>query len=232
MPPPRHPRPLLFLARRASPAFATAEHRYGKNEYAIIQGGRAPNGKLSVAAHGGGESRQRRLSHLPDGRARPSQADDARRCQRRQHSRHRAGAFHAAWSANRAPSRSRSAASANRHAEFYAIDGGPRGCVDRAGSVPRRDRPQRRSSRRRRHAHIRARADMACRRAASTSPSIACSCSTTPRSPKSSARSARPAKRDGGGNYDPVLGRSRRRAVARRPHPHGQARAGDLRGAR
>ena len=39
-----------------SPAFATAEHRYGKNEYAIIQGGRAPNGKLSVAAHGGGET--------------------------------------------------------------------------------------------------------------------------------------------------------------------------------
>ncbi|MBR0804559.1 hypothetical protein JQ636_13505 [Bradyrhizobium japonicum] len=47
---------LALTLAASSPAFATAEYRYGKNEYAIIQGGRAPNGKLSVAAHGGGES--------------------------------------------------------------------------------------------------------------------------------------------------------------------------------
>ncbi|QAU44589.1 hypothetical protein [Bradyrhizobium guangzhouense] len=46
----------LLLAFAISPAFATAEHQYGKGEYAIILGGKAPNGKLSVAAHGGGES--------------------------------------------------------------------------------------------------------------------------------------------------------------------------------
>ena len=39
-----------------SPAGATAEHRYGKTEFAVIQDGRAPNGKFSLAAHGGGES--------------------------------------------------------------------------------------------------------------------------------------------------------------------------------
>ena len=38
-----------------TPAFATAEHDYAKGEYAIIDGGHAPNGKLSVAAHGDGE---------------------------------------------------------------------------------------------------------------------------------------------------------------------------------
>lgn len=46
---------ILTLAASAQ-ALATAEHRYGKTEYAIIQGGRAPNGKFSVAAHGGGET--------------------------------------------------------------------------------------------------------------------------------------------------------------------------------
>ncbi|RXH10308.1 hypothetical protein [Bradyrhizobium guangzhouense] len=46
----------LLLAFAVSPAFATAEHQYGKGEYAIILGGKAPNGKLSVAAHGGGET--------------------------------------------------------------------------------------------------------------------------------------------------------------------------------
>jgi hypothetical protein len=46
----------LLLSFVVSPVLATASHQYGKNEYAIIQGGRAPNGKLSVAAHGGGES--------------------------------------------------------------------------------------------------------------------------------------------------------------------------------
>lgn len=45
---------LVFLLA-AAPALATAEHQYAKGEYAVIQGGRAPNGKLSVAAHGAGE---------------------------------------------------------------------------------------------------------------------------------------------------------------------------------
>ena len=46
----------LLLTFALSPAFATAEHKYGKGEYAIILDGRAPNGKLSIAAHGEGES--------------------------------------------------------------------------------------------------------------------------------------------------------------------------------
>ena len=46
----------LLLAFAVSPAFATAEHKYAKNEYAIILGGKAPNGKLSVAAHGEGDA--------------------------------------------------------------------------------------------------------------------------------------------------------------------------------
>ncbi|MDA9526195.1 hypothetical protein XI06_39130 [Bradyrhizobium sp. CCBAU 11434] len=46
----------MLLALAAAPALATSEHQYGKNEYAIILGGKAPNGKLSVAAHGGGET--------------------------------------------------------------------------------------------------------------------------------------------------------------------------------
>lgn len=46
----------VALALDASaPAFATSEHQYAKDEYAILDGGRAPNGKLSVAAHGEGE---------------------------------------------------------------------------------------------------------------------------------------------------------------------------------
>ncbi|MHC4047510.1 hypothetical protein [Bradyrhizobium sp. 23AC] len=47
---------LILTLAASSLAFATAEHRYGKTEYAVIQGGRAPNGKLSVAAHGDGET--------------------------------------------------------------------------------------------------------------------------------------------------------------------------------
>ena len=39
-----------------SPAGATAEHKYGKREFATILGGRAPNGKVSIAAHGDGDS--------------------------------------------------------------------------------------------------------------------------------------------------------------------------------
>ena len=46
----------LLLAFAASPAFATAEHKYGKGEYAIILNGKAPNGKLSIAAHGEGDA--------------------------------------------------------------------------------------------------------------------------------------------------------------------------------
>ncbi|MBR1089936.1 hypothetical protein JQ621_20935 [Bradyrhizobium manausense] len=46
----------LLLALAVSPALATAEHKYGKGEYAIILGGKAPNGKLSVAAHGEGDA--------------------------------------------------------------------------------------------------------------------------------------------------------------------------------
>ena len=51
-------RALLALALTLSvfsPAHATAEHDYAKGEYAIIDGGQAPSGKLSVAAHGSGE---------------------------------------------------------------------------------------------------------------------------------------------------------------------------------
>lgn len=45
-----------FLAVCAlSPAHATAEKTYAKDEYAIITGGWAPNKRLSVAAHGEGE---------------------------------------------------------------------------------------------------------------------------------------------------------------------------------
>lgn len=47
---------LVFTLAALSPARATAEHQYAKGELAVIQGGRAPNGKLSIAAHGGGET--------------------------------------------------------------------------------------------------------------------------------------------------------------------------------
>lgn len=46
----------LLLALAVSPAFATAEHKYAKGEYAIILNGKAPNGKLSIAAHGEGDA--------------------------------------------------------------------------------------------------------------------------------------------------------------------------------
>ena len=45
----------LLLTFAVSPALATAEHKYAKGEYAIILGGKAPNGKLSIAAHGEGD---------------------------------------------------------------------------------------------------------------------------------------------------------------------------------
>ena len=46
----------LLLTLAVSPVFATAEHKYAKGEYAIILGGKAPNGKLSIAAHGEGDA--------------------------------------------------------------------------------------------------------------------------------------------------------------------------------
>jgi hypothetical protein len=36
-------------------AHATSEHTYKKNEYLVIEGGRAPNKLLSIASHGNGE---------------------------------------------------------------------------------------------------------------------------------------------------------------------------------
>src|SRR5262245_37449520 len=54
-----HPRAIIaavVLALAALPqARGTAEQQYGKREYAIIKDGRAPNGRLSVAAHGAGK---------------------------------------------------------------------------------------------------------------------------------------------------------------------------------
>jgi hypothetical protein len=44
-----------FLALGAGPARATDSHDYGKDEYAIIHEGMAPNKRLSLAAHGEGE---------------------------------------------------------------------------------------------------------------------------------------------------------------------------------
>jgi len=35
--------------------FATSNHEYGPNEYAVIEGGLSPDHKYSIAAHGGGE---------------------------------------------------------------------------------------------------------------------------------------------------------------------------------
>ncbi|MDA9412597.1 hypothetical protein [Bradyrhizobium sp. CCBAU 45384] len=94
----------LLLAFAASPgmspALATAEHKYGKGEYAIIQGGKAPNGKLSVAAHGEGDagSENFRLSLMAEPAHRklmtlPNVKDDNILDSA-------PDAFHAAWSAD------------------------------------------------------------------------------------------------------------------------------------
>jgi hypothetical protein len=45
----------LLTIVTAGPVHATAEHTYGKREYAIVRGGRAPSGRLSIAVHGEGE---------------------------------------------------------------------------------------------------------------------------------------------------------------------------------
>jgi hypothetical protein len=44
-----------LLACGAVPVHATDSHDYGKGEYAVIRDGLAPNKRLSLAAHGGGE---------------------------------------------------------------------------------------------------------------------------------------------------------------------------------
>ena len=46
---------LFLLALGVLPARATDNHQYGKNEYAIVRDGLAPNRQLSLAAHGEGE---------------------------------------------------------------------------------------------------------------------------------------------------------------------------------
>ncbi len=45
----------LSVVLAVSPARATDNHTYGKNEYAIIRDGLAPNRAMSLAAHGEGE---------------------------------------------------------------------------------------------------------------------------------------------------------------------------------
>jgi hypothetical protein len=55
-----HPRAILtalatFLALGLTPACATDEHTYGKDEYAVIRDGLAPNKRRSLASHGDGE---------------------------------------------------------------------------------------------------------------------------------------------------------------------------------
>src|SRR5882757_7455485 len=45
----------IFLVLVVSPAGATDNHEYAKDEYAIISDGLAPNKRLSLASHGEGE---------------------------------------------------------------------------------------------------------------------------------------------------------------------------------
>jgi hypothetical protein len=45
----------LVGAVSISPAYATSNHSYGKHEYAIVDGGLAPNKRFSVASHGEGD---------------------------------------------------------------------------------------------------------------------------------------------------------------------------------
>lgn len=46
---------LLFPLLWAKPAAATDNYSYRAGEYAVISGGRSPDGRWSIAAHGGGE---------------------------------------------------------------------------------------------------------------------------------------------------------------------------------
>jgi hypothetical protein len=115
---------LILTLAALTQAHATAEHRYGKNEYAIIQGGRAPNGKLSIAAHGGGEAGSEgfRLSLMTEpGHRRLMTLDDVNDDNILDSA---PDAFHAAWSSD-----SRTVAvsfRSERHIvtlNIYAIDG-------------------------------------------------------------------------------------------------------------
>jgi len=114
----------LLLAFAASPAFATAEHKYAKNEYAIILGGKAPNGKLSVAAHGEGDagSENFRISLMAEPGHRKLMTLDSVNDDNILDS--APDAFHAAWSAD-----SRTVAvsfRSERHIvtlNIYAVDG-------------------------------------------------------------------------------------------------------------
>jgi hypothetical protein len=45
----------MILAGGVGLAHATSNHDYKKNEYSVIEGGTAPNGLLSISAHGSGE---------------------------------------------------------------------------------------------------------------------------------------------------------------------------------
>jgi hypothetical protein len=45
----------LGLVLALVPAYATSNHEYAKDEYAVIRNGLAPNKQLSLASHGGGE---------------------------------------------------------------------------------------------------------------------------------------------------------------------------------
>ena len=114
----------LLLAFAVSPAFATAEHKYAKNEYAIILGGKAPNGKLSVAAHGEGDagSENFRISLMAEPGHRKLMTLDSVNDDNILDS--APDAFHAAWSAD-----SRTVAvsfRSERHIvtlNIYAVDG-------------------------------------------------------------------------------------------------------------
>ncbi|MBR0717360.1 hypothetical protein [Bradyrhizobium liaoningense] len=46
---------LVLAVSALSPAHATAEYTFAKGEYGIVDGGRAPSGRLSIAVHGEGE---------------------------------------------------------------------------------------------------------------------------------------------------------------------------------
>jgi hypothetical protein len=121
----------LLLTFALSPAFATAEHKYAKGEYAIIQDGRAPNRKLSIAAHGEGEtgSEKFRIYLMAEPGHRRLMALDNVNDDNILDS--APGAFHAAWSAD-----SRYVAvsfRSERHIvtlNLYAIEGGRARLID------------------------------------------------------------------------------------------------------
>jgi len=122
---------LILTLVASSPASATASRQYAKGEYAIIAGGRAPNGKLSIAAHGEGEagSDNFRLSLMAEpGHRRLMTLDDVNDDNILDSA---PDAFHAAWSSD-----SRYVAvtfRSERHIvtlNLYAVDGGRAKLVD------------------------------------------------------------------------------------------------------